>query len=40
MIAPPGWINDALVIVIGVIVFLALGYAFHPIVIGVPVFGR
>ena len=38
--APAGWINDALVIVIGIIVFLALGYAFHPIVIGVPVFGR
>lgn len=38
--APQGWLNDALVIAIGVIVFLALGYAFHPIVIGVPVFGR
>jgi len=38
--APAGWLNDALVIVIGVIVFLALGYAFHPMVIGVPVFGR
>jgi uncharacterized membrane protein len=38
--APAGWINDALVVVVGIIVFLALGYAFHPIVIGVPVFGR
>jgi len=38
--APVGWINDALVVVLGIVVFLALGYAFHPIVIGVPVFGR
>lgn len=38
MAAPAGWINDALVVVIGVIVFLALGFTFHPIVIGVPVF--
>ncbi|MBX6329440.1 MAG: NnrU family protein [Pseudolabrys sp.] len=38
--APEGWINDALVVIVGIIVFLALGYAFHPIVIGVPVFGR
>jgi uncharacterized membrane protein len=40
MTAPAGWINDALVVVLGIVVFLALGYAFHPIVIGVPVFGR
>jgi len=39
-IAPAGWTNDILVVVIGIIVFLALGFAFHPIVIGVPVFGR
>jgi len=38
--APAGWLNDALVVVIGIVVFLALGYAFHPMVIGVPVFGR
>lgn len=38
--APAGWINDIIVVVVGIIVFLALGYAFHPIVIGVPVFGR
>ena len=39
--APPaGWINDSIVVVIGIVVFLALAYAFHPIVIGVPVFGR
>ena len=35
-----GWTNDALVVAIGVIVYLALGYAFHPVVIGVPVFGK
>jgi hypothetical protein len=32
--------NDALVVAIGAVVFLALGYAFHPVVIGVPVFGK
>lgn len=37
--APAGWFNDILVVAIGVVVFLALGYAFHPMVIGVPVFG-
>jgi len=37
---PSGWTNDALVVAIGVIVYLALGYAFHPVVIGVPVFGK
>jgi len=36
---PPGWTNDAIVVVVGVVVYLALGYAFHPVVIGVPVFG-
>lgn len=36
--APAGWFNDILVVVIGIVVFLALGYAFHPMVIGVPVF--
>jgi uncharacterized membrane protein len=38
--APAGWLNDVLVVVLGIIVYLALGYAFHPVVIGVPVFGR
>jgi uncharacterized membrane protein len=38
--APAGWTNDLIVVVLGVVIFLALGYAFHPIVIGVPVFGR
>jgi uncharacterized membrane protein len=37
---PIGWTNDALVVVLGVVVYLALGYAFHPVVIGVPVFGK
>ena len=38
--APTGWTNDALAVAIGVVVYLALGYAFHPIVIGIPVFGK
>lgn len=39
-VAPAGWTNDIIVVVIGILIYLALGYAFHPIVIGVPVFGR
>jgi uncharacterized membrane protein len=35
--APAGWTNDVIVVVLGVIVFLALGYYFHPYVIGVRV---
>jgi uncharacterized membrane protein len=31
--------NDVIAVVVGIIVYLALGYAFHPVVIGVPVFG-
>ncbi len=38
--APAGWTNDVIVIVIGIVIYIALGYAFHPMVIGVPVFGR
>ncbi len=38
--APAGWTNDAIVIALGVVIYLALGYAFHPVVIGVPVFGK
>jgi uncharacterized membrane protein len=38
--APAGWTNDVIVVVLGIIVYLALGFAFHPVVIGVPVFGR
>jgi uncharacterized membrane protein len=38
--APAGWTNDILVVVIGVAVYLLLGFYFHPYVIGVNVFGR
>lgn len=38
--APDGWTNDIIVVALGIVIYLALGYAFHPIVIGVPVFGR
>ena len=41
--APPipvgGGKNDIIAIVVGTIVYLALGFVFHPIVIGVPAFG-
>jgi uncharacterized membrane protein len=41
--APPipvgGRRNDIIAIVVGTIVYLALGFVFHPIVIGVPAFG-
>ena len=37
--APAGYINDIIVVLIGIVIYLALGYAFHPMVIGVPVFG-
>lgn len=32
--------NDVLAVVVGTLVFFALGYTFHPAVIGVPVFTR
>jgi len=35
---PAGWLNDVIVMVVGVVVFLLLGYYFHPYVIGVSVF--
>jgi uncharacterized membrane protein len=38
--APAGWTNDIIVIVLSIVIYLALGYAFHPMVIGAPVFGR
>lgn len=38
--APEGWTNDVIVVALGVVVFLALGFWFHPYVIGLPVFGR
>jgi uncharacterized membrane protein len=41
--APPiavgGLTNDLLAVVIGVIAYLALGFVFHPVVIGLAVFG-
>jgi uncharacterized membrane protein len=41
--APPipvgGVGNDAIAVGVGVVAYLALGFAFHPVVIGVPVFG-
>jgi len=32
--------NDIIAIVVGTIIFLAFGYVFHPLWIGVPVFGK
>jgi uncharacterized membrane protein len=41
--APPirvgGWGNDIAAIAVGTLLYLALGFVFHPLVIGVPVFG-
>jgi len=41
--APPipigGTRNDIIAIVVGTILYLALGFVFHPIVVGVPAFG-
>jgi uncharacterized membrane protein len=38
--APAGWTNDVIVVVLGIVIYLALGYWFHPYVVGVPVFGK
>jgi uncharacterized membrane protein len=41
--APPipigGTPNDLLAVIVGTIVYFALGFVFHPVVIGVPAFG-
>jgi uncharacterized membrane protein len=41
--APPipvgGPLNDVIAVAVGIVAYLALGFAFHPVVIGVPVFG-
>ena len=41
--APPipvgGRRNDIIAIVVGTVLYLALGLVFHPLVVGVPVFG-
>jgi uncharacterized membrane protein len=42
--APPipvgGRSNDIIAVLVGTILYLALGFVFHPLVIGVPVFGK
>lgn len=35
-----GWTNDIVALVVGTFIYLALGYVFHPVVVGVPVFVR
>lgn len=40
--APPAvasWRNDVAAVVVGTLIYLALGLVFHPLVIGVPAFG-
>ena len=41
--APPipvgGPTNDLIAVAVGIVAYLALGFAFHPVAIGVPVFG-
>jgi uncharacterized membrane protein len=41
--APPipvgGTKNDIIAVIVGTIIYLALGFVFHPIVIGIPAFG-
>jgi uncharacterized membrane protein len=39
-VAPTGWTNDIIFVAVGIVIYLSLGFAFHPVVIGVPVFGR
>ncbi|MDO9413531.1 MAG: NnrU family protein [Pseudolabrys sp.] len=39
-IAPAGYTNDIIIVLLGIVVYLAIGFVFHPVVIGVPVFGR
>jgi uncharacterized membrane protein len=34
-----GWRNDVIAVAVGTILYLALGFVFHPLFIGVPVFG-
>jgi len=33
-----GWGNDVAAVIVGTLVYLALGFVFHPLVIGVPAF--
>jgi uncharacterized membrane protein len=34
-----GWGNDMIALAVGIVVYLSLAFAFHPVVIGVPVMG-
>jgi uncharacterized membrane protein len=34
-----GWGNDMIAVAVGIVIYLALGFAFHPVVIGVPIVG-
>jgi uncharacterized membrane protein len=34
-----GPLNDVIAVAVGIVAYVALGFAFHPVVIGVPVFG-
>ena len=34
-----GWRNDAVAVVVGTLIYLAVGFVFHPL-LGMPVFGR
>jgi len=34
-----GWGNDLIAVAVGVVAYLALAFAFHPVVIGIPVVG-
>lgn len=36
---PVGWKNDIIVVALGTVIFILLGYYFHPYVIGVSAFG-
>jgi uncharacterized membrane protein len=40
MFVDRGWTNDLIAVALGTFLYLALGFTFHPVVIGVPVFGR
>ena len=35
----PDWTSDLISVGLGTVLYLALGYVFHPVIIGVPVFG-
>jgi uncharacterized membrane protein len=40
MFVDRGWTNDIIAVALGTFLYLALGFTFHPVVVGVPVFGR